>query len=121
MIMEAATVIVRADSDLEPEDDNDDNVDAEYWSAATMAWFDAVKKEIDDAVQLTGRDRTAKFNEMMPQKYCKSYKNPYQISHKPSTWYSNSRRIQKTQQHLQNAFITLVACLSLGVPSRQEQ
>jgi hypothetical protein len=84
MIMEAATVIVRADSDLESEDDNDDNVDAEYWSAATMAWFDAVKKEMDDAVQLTGRDRTAKFNGMMPQKYCKSYNNPYQIS--PSTW-----------------------------------
>ena len=45
-----------AESDLESVDDNDDNVDAEYWPAATMAWFDAVKKEIDDAVQLTGRD-----------------------------------------------------------------
>ena len=38
-----------------------------------MAWFDAVKKEIDDAVQLMGRGRTAKkFKRMMPQKYAEN-------------------------------------------------
>lgn len=40
--------------------------------------------------------------------------NPYQ-TYKPSTWYSNSRRTQKIQQCLQNAFIILVACISLGI------
>ena len=42
------------------------------------------------------------------------YNNPYQ-SYKPSHWYSNARRIQKTQRRLQNAFLLLVASISLAL------
>lgn len=42
------------------------------------------------------------------------HNNPYQ-NYKPSTSYAHSRRIQKMQQRFQNAFLILVALLSLSI------
>ena len=52
---------------------------------------------------------------MITSRPSSAYSNPYQTSYKPNARYSDSRRIQKTQQLLQNAFIILVAFISLAL------